>query len=318
MKKNTTIILISVLVVIVIVALALGLGLGLGLNNNNTSNGMSVEDDKNLKTILKVNNSKRFDNVHMIYFYSLGPPNDDAKNLRNDALTFHSIFSAQVKSIRGYNTQDLKETELFPKIFYKTEGPFIHNEHERGAKHGFWTWKSFIILDSLKLMKNGEILFYHDMQVSRYNYFSTHEKPLQPFINSLLEISKSDIFIPWELPHTLKLKHHVKKLIFDSLGFYSDEYLEWPLLNANRIIIRKTDYTIKLIENWFESCLQKILIEPEKEKEPNLRWSTHDQAILSVIMRRETLNGNLPLGWPFIWFKDKIFKKDKIHYYKHI
>lgn len=305
-KKKTTIIIVSVVVTVVVVTVSLTVGLVYGLKPKENAQLSKFEIYRSLTT--------KPTKATLVYFYSMGHPFDNARNLVQDAKVFDKLFKPHISKISAYNSHMLKklDAKLFHQVFFTLPIPFIAPEHYRGNGHGFWGWKSWIIHLELQKMKNGEILFYHDMQVSKYlKTFAAFEKPLEPFLLFLLEEVKADIFVPYEHPNDL-LRLHTKKLIIDELGSFVPAYTDWHQLNANRIIIRKTDYTVGLVKSWFDACLRRELISPETEHEQGLHCSTHDQAILMVLCRKEILSGKLPFDWPRFWFQDKVFNVDHL------
>ena len=87
--------------------------------------------------------------------------------------------------------------------------------------------------------------------------------------------------------------------MFETSGENNEYYREFPLLNANRIFIRKSEISMKFINEWHDLCLIDNLILPENTPEPELKWHSHDQAIACVLYRK--------------YIKDKLFSNTGVH-----
>ena len=308
-KRRNLIIGISITVVVIVVALALFFGLYYGLK---PVNGMQTYLALKLKTPEKV---KSKNSATLIFFYTLGNPFDKGKDLTDDANNFRRMVENQVTDVVEYNSKALYniDPKMCAKVLYAAKGPFLHQSHYNGCNIGFLSWKPFIIQHQLKKMEENEILFYHDCLESNNIKFS-FEKPLEPFLLELLQTVKADIFVPFEGQGILA-KKYVKKKVFETIGKYNDEYKNWPHLNAGRIIIRKTSFTVELVDDWLKECLNRELIMPETEKEIDLDFNSQDNAILTVICRKAILENKLPSDWPKIWF-DKTFEKQSLKIYE--
>jgi hypothetical protein len=204
-----------------------------------------------------------------------------AKNLTEAAKKFHASFEKHVDFMHEYNSRMLYNQDpiMYHKLMYSVNGPFHHDYgetsiHERGKHIGYWTYKPFIINQQLSKLKDGEILFWHDVNVEKYPYFHDFEKPLKPFLFQILQKVGADIFIPFERPDQLS-QLHVKKRTFEVLGEYNDKYLKWPHLNANRILIKKSNFTTAIVKEWMNACLDRTLNSPETEDEPGLQCHTY-------------------------------------------
>lgn len=255
--------------------------------------------------------------MKMIIFYTEGQPNDQGRDLTKQADEFQKLFENEKITIERFTPKICYELDFnkFSSIFRVYDEQFIHEDHYRGNKHGFWGWKPFIISAALQKMNDGDILFYTDCNIERYPVYKAFEKPFDKFLKQILEFVGADIFVAFEFPDVLKSKYHIKKAVFEAVGDNSDYYREYPLLNANRIIIKKTRFTEKIVREWFDLCCRKDLLLPEKTKEPELRWHTHDQAILTVLLRKKIAEEILPKDYPKIWFGNKQFDLEHMYVY---
>lgn len=249
----------------------------------------------------------------MIAFYTEGGNRDNGKNLSKEAFHFKRLFESEVDNLTLYTPRICSSLDAsFDELFIEYENKFVHPEHYRGNKHGFWAWKPFVIAHQLSMMKDDDILIYHDMNTTRYPYYQNFSRPLKHIVYKLLEVAQADISVPFENPEYLHLKHHVKQEVLSTIGGNIEEFKNWPLLNANRIFIRKSQFSVDLVNEWLELCKQKELLLPEQTAQKDLRWHTHDQALLSTLCRKKVMEGKLPQNWPGYFLRDKLLLFDHV------
>lgn len=259
----------------------------------------------------KTNNLYPLNHTKMtiIAFHTLGKPYDNGLNLSIEGKIFENFFTPHVDNVCVYDTKKcLNFNNNFVNDYLKTYPDLNHGEHARGCNMSFWKWKPYIILHHLEQMNDNEILVYHDCNITRYSYY-LNTNTFRENIDYIFEKTGIDIIIPIERPDLL-CKHHCKKDVFDAIGNTND-YKNFPLLNANRILIKKTKLSMEFIHEWLFYCNQDLIL-PEKIKEPELRWHTHDQAILTVLYKKYINDGKLPKKAPFFYLKDKVLSKNTI------
>lgn len=255
---------------------------------------------------------------NMITFHTCGHPYDNGKNLINEATLFANLYSPMVDNFVVYNSQNCsQENNTFKENYIKSFPEFNTGEHARGNKHGFWKWKAYIIKKHLDKINDGEILVYHDCNILRYSYYTNNIDTFRENVEFIFDITKLDIIIPTERLD-LFCKHHVKKMVFDVVGEYNEDYKNFPLLNANRIFIKKTPLSVQFVNEWLEYCNYPELILPETEYDPKLRWNTHDQAILSVLYKKYINEGKIYQNSPGFYLKDKVFSRENIIFYNPV
>jgi len=245
----------------------------------------------------------------------MGLPYDNGINLSNEGNLMENMYAPNFDSFTMYNTK--KCIEIDGDFCEKCLGvypEFDIGEHSRGNKMGFWRWKPYIIKYHLSKLSEGEILIYKDSNSTRYEYFMECLDEYKQNIEDIIKQININVIVPIENPEHLKCKHHVKKDIFETIGKNNEYYRDFPLLNANRIIIRKSNLSVKFIDEWFNYCMDDNLIFPEKTHEPDLRWSTHDQAILSVLYRKYIEFELFPKNIIGVYIKDKVLSKTNIFY----
>jgi hypothetical protein len=250
--------------------------------------------------------------LNFIIFHTEGQSIDNGKDLSKLGKLLENIYTPFFDSFKRYTVKKCFEIDPeFINTFMKVYPEYDHGEHSRGNKHGFWRWKAFIIKYHLSLLTDGEVLIYQDSNCQRYPYFLEYVHEYRNNVVDIFQNIASDVIIPLERPVDLFCKYHVKNQIFETVGENTDYYRNFPLLNANRIFIKKSDLSVKFIQEWFDYCMGELIL-PEKREEPELRWSTHDQAIISVLYRKYMKQKLFQNRGVFI--KDKIFSKENIQY----
>ena len=245
---------------------------------------------------------------NLITFHSMGQPYDAALDLTSCGKTFENLYNPYFDTCTRYNSKACQTINAdFVKTYMNSYPQYKHiinrfsnlPEHGRGCNHGFWRWKPFIIKHHLAQINTGEILVYQDSNFIRYPYYAEHLNEYKSLVECMFDNINSDVIIPIENPDVLKCKHHVKQRVFETIGENNEYYREFPLLNANRIFIRKSEISMKFINEWHDLCLIDNLILPENTPEPELKWHSHDQAIACVLYRK--------------YIKDKLFSNTGVH-----
>lgn len=297
-------------------------------NNNNLYNFNTNKDGLNLLKYFPSIEHKKDEGIvptvstkyNLVSFHTCGPPYDNARNLSVEGKLFENLFIPFMDSVCMYNTQKCLQQNPFFLHYYVTSYPevaypeYTKGEHARGSNHGFWKWKSYIVKMQLEKIKMGDVLIYHDCNIDRYQYYMKDIYQFRENVQYILKKTNTDIIIPIEHPDLL-CKHHVKKSVFETVGENNDDYRNFPLLNANRIFIKKSVFSVRFINEWADYCNYGDLILPETAEEPDLRWHTHDQAILSVLYKKYINIGSLHKLAPGFYIKDKTFSKENIIFF---
>lgn len=145
---------------------------------------------------------------------------------------------------------------------------------QRGA--GLWLWKPYLILKTLKLMNEGDFLFYCDAGAYYVNSVSK--------LVDNLENCNGDV-MSFELP--LISRQWTKKETFTTIGF--DSSCQNQIL-AGYILIRNTDYSRKIIAEWLyymqdERCASPKQITEEANYDDFVAHR-EDQSVFSIICRK--------------------------------
>lgn len=169
-----------------------------------------------------------------------------------------------------------KDTDLMEiNEFWDKHSKFI-TENKRG--YGYWIWKSFITLYTLKHMNENDILFYMDAGCTL----------LESGMNKFLEyinIVKNSPFGILSFRMSYKQKSWTKMDIFKHLEA-DDNQKEYGQLVGGIFFLKKNEKILKMVEEWYETCCNYHLLNDEPSIIPNdasFSENRHDQSIWSII-----------------------------------
>jgi hypothetical protein len=240
--------------------------------------------------------------INFISFFTQGYNKDKCLNLTESYSLYKNTITNYVDTTKFYRAEELKnnkDTEYLVKEF--PDEP-IHNAKTNLI--GYLRWKPYIILETLKKSNYNDIIYYRDCNVKKYPEIleGIHETAL--LLNKLL--LSEDIFFPIE--NNIKLKGHVKSEIFEYMKLNKKNYLEKYLLNASVIICRKSDLTIKFMEEWLELCKNDDLISSNYcplIQNKNFKWNTQEQSIMNMLAYNFIDNNLLNYTFPNFRFIDR-------------
>ncbi len=190
---------------------------------------------------------------------------DDNFKDKQEALNDYAIKTGQFDNIVPYGPES-----IYSYFSWKYKEIL---EQPRGG--GYWLWKPYIILDVLNnKMKDGDLLLYLD---SGDIFFGDMRNLM---INVLRHY---DIMLT--IGHN-KQKIYCKRDAFVLMGCDAEIYWENMQIEAGMIMLKKTDKTISIINEWIEFCCNpKILTDiPNtcgKDNFPEFIDHRHDQAVLN-------------------------------------
>jgi hypothetical protein len=169
-----------------------------------------------------------------------------------------------------------KDTDLMEmKDFWDKHQLFIR-QNNRG--YGYWIWKSYLTLHTLKNMKENEILFYMDAGCSLL------ESGMATFLEYIKIVEKSQSgMLSFRMSY--KQKSWTKMDIFKALDA-NENQKEYGQLVGGIFFIKKSEKNLKIVEEWYNTCCDYHLLNDEYSVSPNditFRENRHDQSIWSVI-----------------------------------
>jgi len=201
-------------------------------------------------------------------------------------ITFGTDYLFKNQKIRF--RQQAADINLFDSIIIEDENtikPLVIN-HEKFIKnnkrgYGYWIWKPLIIKRQLEKMKNNDILFYLDCGSSILNNSAR--------ITTYIEKLKSNDILVFENRDHL-MKRYTKTNVIEEFNINND-ILDQYMIESACIILKKSEFTIKFIDNWINYMIKDnyILINDDLLNLPqdeDFIEHRHDQIILGILARQ--------------------------------
>jgi len=160
---------------------------------------------------------------------------------------------------------------------------------ERGS--GFWTWKPYIIQQSLNSVTDGDIVFYCD--VGRKYPYILIEHPFNSYA-TWMEQMKQDIMpgvmIPWNGPMEAWTKHEA----FTGIGMDRPEIQAASPIQASFSFWRASQASRDFVAEWLSLCVQRRLISDDPSADGSLesshfRGHRHDQSLLTLCCLKHSI-----------------------------
>lgn len=186
-------------------------------------------------------------------------------NFRNQNALAYTAINKGFDVIHLYNEQHLD------KDFKKRNQHIL--KQARGA--GYWLWKPYVILDTLKHADDGDIIVYMDSGcfVNR-----TVDSILEKFRQQ-----KSDVLL---IANGHTNKEYIKRDLMKFFDMDTEECRNKNQINASFLMIRNTTKAREFIAEWLAICEKNELItdKPSVVKEySDFKENRHDQAILTLV-----------------------------------
>ena len=172
-------------------------------------------------------------------------------------------------NIIGYNETQLKEISEF----WDRNGLFV-TSNKRG--YGYWLWKSFLTLYTLRSMNEGDILVYADAGCTIHPNIDEFNKDIQ-----ILKNSKNEI-ISWSTFHIEKT--WCKMDLIDYMN--AKNLLDENQFHSTFFMIRCTPRTISIVKRWYEiGCNYHMIDDSESymKNDSTFTEHRHDQSIFSIL-----------------------------------
>jgi len=183
--------------------------------------------------------------------------------------------SAKKNGIDGcfsYQKEDLLRTS-----FYKKHKNIL--DEPKGA--GYWLWKPYYILEILKQIDFGDVLFYADSGIE-----------IVGNIDVLAEIAKEKDILLFVDGGLHKNYEYIKPSCFRYMdcdnGFYKNSYQ----LMASFQVYKKTEKSLRFVKEWLDWCSIKKVIDDSDEIGDYTKGyiaHRHDQSILSLLALKKKI-----------------------------
>ena len=189
-------------------------------------------------------------------------------------------------SVKAYFNSDLESYNEF----WNTHKNFILSNSRGG---GYWIWKSFLILENLKDMKDNDILVYCD---AGCEIKKTGLKRLKEYFE-MINNNQYGI-LNFELPYLEDRFTKMDTIIaLDAL-----ELSKTKQLLSGIIILKKCPHTVKIVEEWYKHSCNYHLIDDSPSVSSNVEYfdnHRHDQSIYSILCKKYGSVIIRDETWPF-------------------
>lgn len=239
--------------------------------------------------------------IKFVVFYTEGNPNDEGSDLTKVVRTVRSLVEEAGHEFDAYTPKRLYQmgagelVKAYPDKYNLGNNPNTH-------KFGLFSWKPFTILHALSTMEKDDVIFYLDANIAKYPTLRLVIQSINTIINKALNFC--DFYIGRELTEQiLKASDFCSIRQIEEIGGNSLFVQNFPLLIANNIIAKVSDFAFDILLDWLAMCRVKEYILPptkEEEKSPNFKWFCADQSILNMIIARHIEEGLLPWFFPNI------------------
>jgi len=148
---------------------------------------------------------------------------------------------------------------------------------DSGRGGGYWLWKPYFILKTLKKMSTNDILVYLDCDMY---FISSIDTYINNMTGSMMVFQIEDIHLE---------KKYTKMDLFIELGCQDNKDItDTPQIFTSPSIWKKDNNTIAFLELWLNYCQNYHLISDEASVQPNFPEfidNRHDQSILSCLAK---------------------------------
>jgi hypothetical protein len=239
--------------------------------------------------------------VRFVSFHSEGAPHDAG-------LPLSSQKDEAMKALQGHCTATFYTPRRLRELGYEYA---VKEYAERGCvtenpgceRLGFFAWKPLILWLELQAAKEGDIVVFHDLNLSKYPVYESNMETLPFFAKQCLAMCGFDFFVPREGVHK-RLYHHAKRIVVEEVGGLGPFYTNFPQCIVNMIFVRKSKVSMELVEAWMEACKVERWItgwvDPALQSHPGFMWHCPEQAILGALLAKwvATRRCNIPLAYP--------------------
>jgi len=164
----------------------------------------------------------------------------------------------------------------YTREWLETTGFYLENREilDMPTGNGYWLWKPYIILETMRIIDNNDIVFYMDAGDDICN----------PDIINMIKHC-GDYMLSRVLLRTNMV--WTKKDCFILTDCDAPKYWHGQHVEAGTLVFRKKDHILAFLNEWLFYCRDKDIITDIPSKldidYPGLRAHRHDQSILSLL-----------------------------------
>jgi len=218
--------------------------------------------------------------LHLLSFYGSSDPQDGyAERQRNLHLSAAQYGGISVQ--HPWNKDKLMQTS-----FYKAHQEIL--DASRGS--GYWLWKPYLLLETLKEIAPGDYLMYHDVgrairREPGVGYRFT--RPIEPMVD--WAENHGGMFPGIYVPIYGTNGMWTKRDCFVLMDCDSEQYWNSPMVQASIHVWKNTPEVREFIEEWLEFCKNpRIITDQDNEcglsNLPEFKDHRHDQSILTNLL----------------------------------
>ena len=223
---------------------------------------------------------EKFESNHKIVALTFGGGGQnyyDAVNRIKNEFYQTNVFD----EIIAYTDSDLKK---YPE-FLEKHSEFIQN-NKRG--YGYWVWKPYLIMKTLEMMNENDILFYLDVGCEIIDY----SKNAIHLLKGIIDKCEKYNILYTETGHNEK--SHTKMDVFNYMGLiYNNQIMDSMQYQTGVIIIKKTVINTSFVKDWYNIICNYNLVNDSKSVLPNhssFIENRHDQSIFSLLLKTDKYN----------------------------
>lgn len=169
-----------------------------------------------------------------IWFMTFSPPSYNEvkvlERIKKEASQF-GLFD----KIKGYQVKDIQHTEFWLE----------HKDYVNQPNFGNWIWKPFLVLNTLEQMHYDDVLVFANVEsvisqsgIERFKQYMNMVRN-SPFGLLTFQTDKTE-------------KAYTKMDVFHHTNMRHPRIMDTPQYNSKAFIIRKNDYTMKFVKEWYE------------------------------------------------------------------
>ena len=189
--------------------------------------------------------------------------------------------------IIAFTEKNLQEKEEF----WSKHRNFLEN-NKRG--YGYWIWKPYLIMEQLKNMHEGDILFYADAgcevdNSKKHNFISLKEYFLKEDSTPILARKQ----------YGYKEEHYCKMDTFIAMYCNNDDIMKTPQYHAGVLGIKNCKESRDFLQEWYYYCNEYHILDDTPSIVDNaikFKEHRHDQSVFSLLYKKTFSNANYSIN----------------------
>ena len=210
---------------------------------------------------------------------------------------FHSISIYSPETLPGLST-------LINQAANSRNLDYVSHREKLNAKHGYWIWKPFIILDLLDKINDGDILLYAD---SGCTLNVQNSQRLRLILELIRQVpNKNGVFFNLKR----KISHYCSQQLLDKIS-QENNFISTgknsPL--ATYFVLKASSQSKEFVNRWLDLCKQNNFELLSGMIDQHFPTHRHDQSILAAL-----LASNNSFESNFIFLEDESYPLERKYY----